>query len=160
MRQVHAVDGAAQAWSRAKALPHPHAQTGRARIRRCRARGDEIGVWAVWPRSMRCLPRNDNFWHRCQELGCCQGVGVADVTAAGALGPGLPESTPAGQAGGPGHASMTREMTGAGTNRRITRPDGGGGQRAGSGTPNRSLRQTGRALRLSEVQRPSRPPCC
>jgi len=34
-------------------------------------------------------------------------VGVADVLAAGALGPGLPESTPPGHAGGPGHILVT-----------------------------------------------------
>jgi hypothetical protein len=32
---------------------------------------------------------------------------AADVLAAGAFGPGLPQSTPAGRAGGPGHAPVT-----------------------------------------------------
>jgi transposase len=51
-------------------------------------------------------------------------IGVADLLATGAFGPGLPESTPSRHAGGAGPASLTRVMAGAGARRRITRPDG------------------------------------
>src|SRR5262249_59720254 len=58
-------------------------------------------------------------------------VGVAALLAAGAFGPGLPESAPSRRAGGAGPASLTRVMAGAGTSRRITRPDGRAASRPG-----------------------------
>src|SRR5262249_38631603 len=51
-------------------------------------------------------------------------VGVTDLLATGAFGPGLPESPPSRHAGSAGPASLTRVMAGVGTSRRLTRPDG------------------------------------
>src|SRR5262249_24494165 len=83
------------------------------------------------------------------DVGGCAGavgpdVGVADVLATGAFGPGLPQSTPSRHAGSAGPASLTRVMAGACTNRSITRPDGRGASGSGPERRTRSYSRRGR----------------